>query len=80
MQRVMVVGQPGAGKSTLARAMGEITKLPVVHIDHIHWQAGWIDRADPRVQNPPVPRGGGAREVDFRGRAFDDLDHAAGAG
>lgn len=44
MQRVMIIGQPGAGKSTLARTLGEITHLPVVHIDHIHWKAGWVER------------------------------------
>ncbi|WP_426157029.1 AAA family ATPase [Pseudomonas sp. TSRC2-2] len=45
MQRVMIVGQPGSGKSTLARKLGERTGLPVVHIDTIHWQPGWIERS-----------------------------------
>ena len=45
MQRVMIVGQPGSGKSTLARALGARTGLPVVHIDHIHWNAGWVERS-----------------------------------
>lgn len=31
VQRVMIIGQPGAGKSTLARKLGERTGLPVVH-------------------------------------------------
>jgi adenylate kinase family enzyme len=44
MRRVMIIGQPGAGKSTLARAVAEIAHLPVIHIDHIHWQAGWVER------------------------------------
>lgn len=44
MQRVMVIGQPGSGKSTLARELGAATGLPVVHIDLIHWQPGWIER------------------------------------
>jgi adenylate kinase family enzyme len=43
----MIVGQPGAGKSVLARAMGEITRLPVHHVDHIHWLPGWVERAGP---------------------------------
>lgn len=46
MQRVMIIGQPGSGKSTLARDMGEITGLPVVYIDHIHWQSGWVERSN----------------------------------
>ncbi|MBK5002380.1 AAA family ATPase [Pseudomonas sp. S31] len=45
MQRVMIVGQPGSGKSTLARRLGERTGLPVVHIDTIHWQPGWVERS-----------------------------------
>ncbi|SDE39114.1 Adenylate kinase [Salipiger thiooxidans] len=44
MKRVMIVGQPGAGKSTLARQLGARTGLPVVHIDHIHWTPGWVER------------------------------------
>ncbi|MBE3638742.1 P-loop NTPase family protein [Mangrovicoccus algicola] len=45
MRRVMIIGQPGAGKSTLARDLGRITGLPVVHIDLIHWQPGWVERS-----------------------------------
>ncbi|MEM8658010.1 MAG: AAA family ATPase [Pseudomonadota bacterium] len=45
MERVMIVGAPGSGKSTLARAMGARLGLPVVHMDHIHWQAGWVERS-----------------------------------
>ena len=44
MQRVMILGGPGSGKSTLARMLGERTGLPVHHMDHIHWQDGWVER------------------------------------
>lgn len=44
MKRVMIVGGPGAGKSTLARALGARTGLPVHHMDHIHWLPGWQQR------------------------------------
>jgi adenylate kinase family enzyme len=40
----MIIGQPGSGKSTLAQLLGECTGLPVMHIDFIHWKAGWIER------------------------------------
>ena len=40
MERVMVIGCGGAGKSTLARQLGEITGLPVVHLDQIWWGPG----------------------------------------
>lgn len=45
MNRIMIVGQPGSGKTTLAQALGECTGLPVVHIDKIHWQPGWVERS-----------------------------------
>ena len=35
MQRVMIIGGPGAGKSTLAHSFGERTALPVYHVGHI---------------------------------------------
>lgn len=44
MQRVMIVGGPGSGKSTLARQIGELTGLPVYHMDKIHYSSGWQER------------------------------------
>ena len=41
MQRVAVVGSGGAGKSALARQIGAITGLPVIHLDHHYWGPGW---------------------------------------
>lgn len=40
MERIMIIGCGGAGKSTLARALGEKTGLPVVHLDQIWWEPG----------------------------------------
>ena len=40
MERIMIIGCGGAGKSTLARALGEKTGLPVVHLDQIWWSPG----------------------------------------
>ena len=43
MKRVIIIGCGGAGKSTLARQLGEKTGLPVVHLDRIWWSPGnWI--------------------------------------
>ncbi len=47
MQRVMIVGQPGSGKSTTARLLGERTGLPVFHMDHIHHLPDWVPRPMP---------------------------------
>ncbi|HEY4056911.1 MAG TPA: DNA topology modulation protein [Kofleriaceae bacterium] len=42
MRRVLVIGSGGAGKSTLSRRLGERTGLPVLHLDALHWRAGWV--------------------------------------
>lgn len=36
----MIIGSGGAGKSTLARQLGTVLGLPVIHLDAIHWQPG----------------------------------------
>jgi len=43
MQRVLVIGHCGAGKSTLAAKLGSILKLPVVHLDQYFWKPGWVE-------------------------------------
>ncbi len=42
MERIMIIGCGGAGKSTLARALGEKLALPVKHLDQLFWRPGWI--------------------------------------
>jgi adenylate kinase family enzyme len=41
MRRVVVVGSGGSGKSTFARDLGRVTRLPVIHLDQEYWRAGW---------------------------------------
>ncbi|HEX8621629.1 MAG TPA: AAA family ATPase [Allosphingosinicella sp.] len=43
MERVLVIGSPGAGKSTLAAAIARRTGLPLVHLDQHYWRAGWAE-------------------------------------
>jgi adenylate kinase family enzyme len=43
MKRVLVIGSSGAGKSTFSRRLGEITGIKVIHLDKLHWRAGWVE-------------------------------------
>ena len=43
MERILIIGCGGAGKSTLARQLGEKTGLPVVHLDQHFWHPGWVE-------------------------------------
>jgi adenylate kinase family enzyme len=40
MERVVILGRGAAGKSTLARQLGELTGLPVTELDKLFWQSG----------------------------------------
>lgn len=42
MKRVLIVGSPGAGKSTLARKLAARTGLPLTHLDDLSWHPGWV--------------------------------------
>ncbi len=39
----MIIGSGGAGKSTLAKQLGEILNLPVYHLDSFFWKANWVE-------------------------------------
>lgn len=40
MRRILIIGSSGAGKSTIARAMGERLGIPVHHLDERMWRDG----------------------------------------
>lgn len=42
MKRVLIIGSGGAGKSTLARRLGEKTGIEVIHLDRLYWRPGWV--------------------------------------
>ncbi|MBQ4150961.1 MAG: AAA family ATPase [Clostridia bacterium] len=39
MKKVIVIGCPGSGKSTFAKALREKTSLPLFHLDMLYWNA-----------------------------------------
>jgi adenylate kinase family enzyme len=41
MNRILVIGNAGAGKSTFARRLGGKLGLPVIHLDSHFWRPGW---------------------------------------
>ena len=42
MERIIIIGCGGAGKSTLARQLGEKLDIPVIHLDRLFWRPGWV--------------------------------------
>lgn len=40
-RRVLVLGSPGSGKSTLSRKLSSALGLPLWSMDDLYWEAGW---------------------------------------
>jgi adenylate kinase family enzyme len=55
MRRIIVVGCPGSGKTSLAVKLGRKLGLPVVHLDVLYWRPGWKE----------------SDQASFRGRVAD---------
>ncbi|ATP41396.1 topology modulation protein [Solibacillus sp. R5-41] len=43
MKKIILIGSGGAGKSTLARKLGESLKIDVYHLDSLFWKPNWVD-------------------------------------
>jgi adenylate kinase family enzyme len=43
MRRVLVMGCSGSGKSTFAQALAANLGLPLVSLDALFWQPGWVE-------------------------------------
>lgn len=62
---MVILGRGGAGKSALARRLGEITGLPVTELDRLFWQDGL---------NPSEPGRWAARQRELTERAAWIID------
>lgn len=45
-KRILIIGSPGAGKSTLSMKLSRITGLELYHMDRLYWLPGWIPVQD----------------------------------
>lgn len=41
MQRILIIGCSGAGKTTLARKLSDLLGLELIHLDREFWRPGW---------------------------------------
>lgn len=41
MQRILLIGNTGAGKTTFAKALAAKLQLPLVHLDKLYWHGEW---------------------------------------
>jgi site-specific DNA recombinase len=55
MKRIVVIGSGGSGKSTFSQRLGEVTGLPVVHLDKLYWHPGWVKTPREEWIEVPVP-------------------------
>jgi adenylate kinase family enzyme len=44
MARIVILGNSGSGKSSLARRLSEQFGLPIIHLDGLFWEPGGFDR------------------------------------
>ena len=42
MEKIIILGSGGAGKSTLARKLSKIINIQVFHLDKIFWRPNWV--------------------------------------
>jgi len=42
LERVLVIGSGGSGKSTVAAELADVLGLPLIHLDALYWSAGWV--------------------------------------
>ncbi|MBQ3109790.1 MAG: DNA topology modulation protein [Clostridia bacterium] len=43
MQKILIIGSPGSGKSTFGRRLSKKLNIPLVHLDSLFWKAGWVE-------------------------------------
>ena len=59
-KKIVIVGVSATGKSTYARKIADVLKLPLTFIDTLAWSPGWIETPDVEVAQKleNISRGG----------------------
>src|SRR5260370_26828749 len=42
MEKIVIIGSSGSGKTTVSRELGSILDIKVFHMDRLFWQGDWI--------------------------------------
>lgn len=74
MDRVMIFGFSGGGKSTLARRLGKKLCIEPVHMDRLHWMPGWVESSkEYKISklSPVLKRGRWIIEGNYRSILWD---------
>lgn len=41
MERILIIGGNGCGKTTLAQTLASKLELPLIHLDMLYWRDNW---------------------------------------
>lgn len=45
MQKILIIGSPGSGKSKFSFRLSEKLNIPIIHLDKLFWKSGWANRS-----------------------------------
>lgn len=51
MQKILIIGSGGAGKSTMARKLHELTDIELFHLDKLYWKPNWVESSKDEWQD-----------------------------
>ena len=55
MNRILVIGCPGAGKTYFAKALSKLIDIPVIHMDNLYWNKDRTSASKEELENKLLP-------------------------